>query len=132
MPLTESISFGACHLSTICLVIAPLFLGSFYLLNFKMKNTENTSKLRASNNTSHGPLTGEQFSQQRSPTHSQKGESRIPTQFLKVETLIRKIRKATDLAHRIDWPLLTDREHHNKVIDISQLVINDLFQFLGQ
>jgi len=55
----------------------------------------------------------------------------MPTHLLKVETLIRTIRKATDLAHRIDWPLLTEREHHTKVIDICQLVINDLFLFLG-
>lgn len=56
---------------------------------------------------------------------------RMPTNLLKVETFIRTIRKATDLAHRIDWPLLTEREHHTKVIDICQLVVNDLFLFLG-
>ena len=56
---------------------------------------------------------------------------RMPTSLLKIEQFIRTIRKSTDLAHRIDWPLLTEREHHGKVIDICQLVINDLFLFLG-
>jgi hypothetical protein len=43
----------------------------------------------------------------------------MTTQLLKVEAFVRTIRKATDLAHRIDWPLLTEREHHTKVIDLS-------------
>lgn len=42
----------------------------------------------------------------------------MPTQLLKVQTFIRTVRKATDLAHRVDWPLLTEREHHAKVMDI--------------
>jgi hypothetical protein len=86
-----------------------------------MKNSDNSFKLRASNNTS-GPVT-EQHSQIGSPSQSHLGDansnSRMPTQLLKVETLIRTIRKATDLAHRIDWPLLTVNEHHTRVIDIS-------------
>jgi len=33
--------------------------------------------------------------------------SRIPTQLLKVEGLIKTIRKVTELAHKIDWQFLT-------------------------
>jgi len=44
---------------------------------------------------------------------------------------IKTIRKATDLAHRIDWPLLGVEQHHSKVIDLAQLIINDLFILIG-
>jgi len=44
---------------------------------------------------------------------------------------IKTIRKATDLANRIDWQLLGVEQHHSKVIDLSQLIINDLFILIG-
>ena len=46
---------------------------------------------------------------------------------LTVNKFVKTIRKATDLAHRIDWALLSNEQHHSKVIDLTQLVINDLF-----
>ena len=102
-------------------------------------NNDATSRLRASNGTSRGLTMQESRHQMRQDSKSQLdgspgrdgSNSRVPTSLLKIEQFIRTVRKSTDLAHRIDWPLLTEREHHTKVIDICQLVINDLFLFLG-
>ena len=62
---------------------------------------------------------------------TENSNQRLPTQLLKVQTFIRTVRKSTDLAHKVDWPLLTEREHHAKVMDICQLLIKDMLTFLS-
>ena len=60
-----------------------------------------------------------------------KNLSRKTVRFLQVPEFVKTIRRATDLAHRIDWDMLTPEKHHSKVLDLSQMIINDLFEMIG-
>jgi len=48
-----------------------------------------------------------------------------------VALFVKTIRRSTDLANKIDWGMLNYEQHHGKIIDLTQLVINDLFDLLA-
>ena len=56
---------------------------------------------------------------------------RVPSRHLNVETLQKTLTSITDLADQINWELLPGELHHQKVIDLCQLVVNDVFMMLG-
>ena len=55
---------------------------------------------------------------------------KILKKLLNVQDFVKTIRRSTDLAHKIDWALLTIDQQHSKILDLSQLVINDLFSMI--
>ena len=56
---------------------------------------------------------------------------KIRQELLTVVSFVKSIRRTTDLCHRIDWALLTPDQQHTKVLDLSQLVINDIFALIA-
>lgn len=75
-----------------------------------------------------------------SPRNSVKGNDimsslgklpKIRQDLLTVVSLVKVIRRTTDLCQRIDWGLLTPDQQHSKVLDLSQLVINDIFALIA-
>lgn len=50
--------------------------------------------------------------------------------MLNVAEFVKTIRRSTDLAHKLDWRLLTVEQQHSKILDLTQLVINDLFSMI--
>lgn len=48
-----------------------------------------------------------------------------------MQHFVKTIRKATDIAHRVDWALLSDEQQHTRVVDLTQIVINDLFSMVA-
>ena len=55
---------------------------------------------------------------------------RIIKQLLNLPTFLQTIRRSTDLATKLDWNLLNAEQQHAKILDLSQMVINDLFAMI--
>ena len=55
---------------------------------------------------------------------------KILKKLLNVQDFVKTIRRNTDLATQIDWKLLSIDQQHSKILDLSQLVINDLFAMI--
>ncbi len=47
-----------------------------------------------------------------------------------MQMFLSTIRRSTDLAMKLDWNLLNQEQQHAKILDLSQMVINDLFALI--